>query len=329
MHSDAEPNPPDPGKPNAPRLVDTVEMAALPIPVEQPVRPEIPSVSRVRIGNAEAAWITMKSPVRETDNEDAVCAFPVNSDRGLLVVADGLGGHRGGRLASQSLVRSFKRTFSRSAKRTSPPEIIIGGGLKVPLAPPAELTDADYRSMILDQIDTVNARLLKNRSGSATTLALVEISGNRARTYHAGDSQVFVISQRGHIKHETVSHSPVGYAVEAGILSEVEAIHHEDRHLVSNVIGTKDLSVEIGPWINLSARDTILLASDGLFDNLFSVEIVDLIRTGTLQQGVHKLAELAIERMCSPQPDLPSKLDDLTILAYRRLPRRKRKSEAL
>lgn len=332
MPNDAGTNQPDPdGVPQSfdPLLSDTVEMDALPIESTSPFRPALPDVSTCIIGNGEAAWISMRSPAKTTENEDSVAAFAINERRGLLVVADGLGGHRGGKSAAQAAVRGLKRTFRTSAQQSVPTEIIISGGLKVPIGQRQELTDTDYRSLILDQIETTNQRLLKNGTGAATTLSLVEICDQRVRSYHVGDSPILIVGQRGQIKHETISHSPVGYAVEAGLLTEQEAIYHENRHLVSNVVGARDMSVELGPWVQLAPRDTVLLASDGLFDNLLTVEIVDRIRAGSLQQGVQDLANLALDRMCLPQQLLPSKPDDLTILAYRQLSPPQQDQEAM
>lgn len=312
-----------------PLLSDTVEMNALPeLEPHRPEVPEIPDCKVVRFAGGEAVWLSLKSPAKVTENEDSVSAFSIGQNRALLVVADGLGGHRGGKEASQSLVRGLKREFAPLAKQSQQPNVIeISGGLSIPVGQPNHLSDADYRSLILDQIETTNRRLLKKKSGSATTLALVEVEGNRIRTYHVGDSPILVVGQRGQMKYETISHSPVGYAVEAGMLSEYEAIYHESRHLVSNVVGSKEMTVELGPWVPLAMRDTVLLASDGLFDNLLSVEIVDRIRSGSLEEAVQEIAQLALDRMCHPQPNLPSKPDDLTILAFRRRQVRSKKQE--
>lgn len=306
-------------QPFEPLLSDTVEMDALQIEPYKPVRPALPSLQQIAVGTGAAVWVSIKSPAKQSDNEDAVAAFSISIDRGLLVVADGLGGHRGGKSASQSVVRGLTRAF-RKVPPSTPTEIVISGGLKVPIDAPPELDDGDYRKLILDQIESANRRLVQKRTGGATTLALAEVSGNRVRTYHVGDSPVLIVSQRGQIKHETVVHSPIGYAVEAGLLSEQEAIYHEQRHLVSNVVGARDMTVELGSWVPLAPRDTVLLASDGLFDNLMTYEIVDRIRTGSLLEGVRALAELALDRMVYRNPQFPSKPDDLTILAYRRLP---------
>ena len=101
------------------------------------------------------------------------------------------------------------------------------------------------------------------------------------------------------------------------MLDEADALHHEDRHVVSNVVGCPTMRIEMGPFIKLRPRDTILLASDGLFDNLHMEEIVARIRTGDLGASVEQLARDATERMMNPDEKAPSKPDDLTIVAFR------------
>jgi serine/threonine protein phosphatase PrpC len=74
-------------------------------------------------------------------------------------------------------------------------------------------------------------------------------------------------------------------------------MHDEERHLVSNTIGTSDMRVEIGPRITMALHDTLLIASDGLFDNLLVEEIKDIIRTGQLPAVAEKLAQVCRVRM--------------------------------
>lgn len=272
-----------------------------------------------RTGSGEAAWMSLACPGKESGNEDTVGVISLSPERSLLAVADGLGGHRGGRRASQLIVSSLHKAARQVAVPPRPGPLMISGAVPVPCRVREQVpASPDPRQAILDQIERVNRRLLRNGVGAGTTLALVETDENRVRTYHIGDSEILVLSQRGRIKYQTVSHSPVGYAVKAGVLSEAEALLHNDRHLVSNVVGSPEMSVELGPWINLAPRDTVLLASDGLFDNLTLPEIVEQIRKGALAKSVRELAELAWQRMTRYGLELPSKPDDLSILAFRR-----------
>jgi serine/threonine protein phosphatase PrpC len=129
---------------------------------------------------------------------------------------------------------------------------------------------------------------------------------------------ILVVGQRGRVKLQTTSHSPVGFAVEAGVLDEREAMHHEDRHLVSNVVGSPEMKIEIGPRLRLAMHDTVLLASDGLFDNLHIEEIVDRVRKGPLEVAARRLAQDSWERMTCPRSGQPCKPDDLTFILFRR-----------
>jgi serine/threonine protein phosphatase PrpC len=101
------------------------------------------------------------------------------------------------------------------------------------------------------------------------------------------------------------------------MLDESEALHHDDRHLVSNVIGDTHMRIEIGSPLRLAARDTVLLATDGLFDNVRADEIVEATRCGPLAQVAHSLAQHGLQRMLEPSVGHPSKPDDLTYLLYR------------
>ncbi|CAK9014262.1 Bifunctional purine biosynthesis protein PurH [Includes: Phosphoribosylaminoimidazolecarboxamide formyltransferase (AICAR transformylase), partial [Durusdinium trenchii] len=208
-------------------------------------------------------------------------------------------------------------------------QFIEAEGSGPPSAASASLSvsPARLRTAILEAVESANEELLNNGGGSASTLALIELTGTRIRTYHVGDSAILVVGQRGRLKRQTVCHSPVGYALEAGLLDEEEALYHEERHVVSNVVGISDMRIELGPPLHLASRDTVLLATDGLYDNLWQDEIVEAIRKGPLQEGVHQLISLATRRMLIPEPGHPSKPDDLSVVAFRlKPPKRKRRS---
>jgi len=173
------------------------------------------------------------------------------------------------------------------------------------------------RDGILDGFERANRSILELGTGAAATLAVVEVGPGWIRPYHAGDSQVLVSGQRGKIKLFTVSHSPVGYAVEAGLLDQQDALHHEDLHVVSNLLGSDDMRIELGATLRLGRRDTVALGSDGLFDNVHAHEIVDRIRKGPLERAAARLASLSKDRMKGGAESRPSKPDDLSFILLR------------
>jgi serine/threonine protein phosphatase PrpC len=247
-----------------------------------------------------AAVFTTRSPQKETPNEDVAALWPLGPTSGVLAVADGLGGHAGGERASRLAIETLQKSLQEAVAQKPPSDEPV-----------------DLRAAILNGIEAANQVVRDLATGAATTLALVEIQDRIIRPYHVGDSAILMTGQRGKMKLQTIPHSPIGYAVEAGLMNEEEAIHHEARHVISNVIGSDQMRIEIGPPTEMALRDTLLLASDGLFDNLLPDEIVGIIRSGPLDRAVATLVGLAQERMSKPMDGVPSKPDDLTVIAYR------------
>ena len=116
---------------------------------------------------------------------------------------------------------------------------------------------------------------------------------------------------------QTIPHSPVGYAVEAGVLDEKGAMFHEDRHLVSNMIGSQEMHIDVGSKLRLQQRDTLVLGSDGLFDNLLLKEIIEIVRKGPLEKVAKTLSTKCVRRMLQENGGTPSKPDDVTFVVFR------------
>ena len=237
---------------------------------------------------------TARSPIKETVNEDVLALIPLGEHAGVFVIADGLGGLPAGEVAARLAVTTLRESL-------------------------AEVTEdgVSLREAILNGIEKANANILALGTGCATTLAVVELQAGVMRSYHVGDSLIMLVGQRGKLKFQNVSHSPVGYAVEAGLLDEAEAVHHEERNVVSNVIGTPDMRIDIGPAIELAPRDTLLLASDGLPDNLYVDEIIAQVKSGPLREVGEILVESCRKRMLSSEQQRPSHPDDLSVILYR------------
>jgi serine/threonine protein phosphatase PrpC len=249
----------------------------------------------VTLPRGEVCVRTLKSPDKEGPNEDSAAIIQLGDDSLVLAVADGVGGNPAAREASNVAVQTLARVLR-----------------KLPDDPP------ELRPVILDAIEAANKGVLDLARGAATTLVVAQLDARRLRCYHAGDSELVAVGQRGRIKQRVVPHSPTGFAVEAGLLDEDEAVQHDQRHILFNVIGSPDMRVEVGPTLQLAARDTVLLATDGLFDNLFVDEIVDSIRSGPLVAAADRLVERARARMRGEGAvDHPCKPDDLTIALFR------------
>jgi serine/threonine protein phosphatase PrpC len=237
---------------------------------------------------------SLRSPDKQTDNEDSAAIIQLGDDSLVLAVADGVGGSVAGREASNAAVRTLSRVLTQLPDETQ-----------------------QLRPAILDAVEEANKTVLGLARGAATTLVVAQLDATHLRSYHVGDSELLAVGQRGRIKQRVVPHSPTGFAVEAGLLDENEAVQHDQRHVLFNVIGSLEMRVEVGPALQLAVRDTVLLASDGLFDNLYIGEIVDAIRSGPLTAAADRLVARVQARMQGEGADQPCKPDDLTIVLFR------------
>jgi len=275
-----------------------------------------------------------RSPNKETANEDAAAVIPVGETAIVLAVADGLGGSAAGEQASRVCLQSLTAAIQEGhALANSSGVIIVSDPAANGLHPSRDTvrgnaSHAWLRTAILDGLELANREILALGSGAATTISVVEITSSdqgeteaspqlTVRPYHVGDSVILLVGGRGTVKVQTIPHSPVGYGLESGLLNDDEAMHHKDRHIVSNVVGCPEMRIEIGPARVLSPRDTLLLTSDGLADNLHIEEIVQRMRKGPLPKAMQALADEATTRMRNPVAGRPSKADDLTFLLFR------------
>jgi len=243
----------------------------------------------------EVAVVTVADHEKPRPNEDSAAIISVNNRYLVLIVADGVGGMAGARRASNLTVETIRQHIA-SIDETNEPRL---------------------RTAILDGIEAANQAVLGLGTGSASTLALAELGPGYVRSYHVGDSILLLCGQRGALKLLTTPHSPVGFALEAGLLDESEALQHADLNMIFNVIGSADMRIEIGSEIPIAARDSLLLASDGLTDNALQEEIIDAIRTGPVEKALGAIMSLARDRMSKEQQGQPSKPDDCTAILFR------------
>ena len=247
------------------------------------------------VGGGSVVAFTERAPDKDTENEDTIAVIPWGPESVVLVVADGAGGLPAGKRASLTAVSSLVEALSVAMSET----VVL-------------------RTAILDGIEAANEAVMRLSNGSATTMTVVTIEGRIARSYQIGDSEALVVGQRGRIRLQTTAHSPTGFAVEAGFLDEREALHHAERHLVSNFLGTSDMKIDIGAPVELRPLDTVLLATDGLMDNVHVDEIIEHIRKGPADAAVDAVVELARRRMQANNNQEPSKPDDLSLILYRK-----------
>jgi len=243
------------------------------------------------IQHGEAVYFSDRSPSKDTPNEDSLAIIPVDDETTVLVVADGLGGLAHGEQASKLIVENLIASLKNK--------------------------NISIREAILNGIDKTNKQLLNLNNDSGTTVSVAEIKGNTLRTYHAGDSLILLAAGHGKVKYQALSHSPISYALACGALDIEKAMCHPERNLISNFVGCNDMHINIGPLIELSTFDTLILSSDAVSDNLYDDEICDLLSEESLLEGTNQLINDCKKNMIETLPDRRCHPDDFTLIAFR------------
>ena len=199
--------------------------------------------------------------VERERNEDEVLCSELDTDSftgHLLCVADGMGGHAGGEMASRIAAKEFE------------------GSLKAELEDSTELTGAfDISFERANRKVGEKAEENPEYSGMGTTLVVAVVSEDGEVTIgNVGDSRAYIVDDS--IEQITVDQSLVQELVEEGVISEEEAEDHPQSNVVSQAIGT-DEEVEPDFYDEEVDDQTLLLCSDGLTDEVPDERILELV----------------------------------------------------
>ena len=208
--------------------------------------------------------------LRRSTNEDNLA---VRDDLGLFVVADGMGGHAAGEVASQAaidgIVAFAEATVSVSSDQTWP----------IPFNPNqsvnANRLDAGFR--MADRRIATEAAASAELRGMATTAVAALITDSVVTLAHVGDSRVYR-SHQGQLEQLTRDHSWVEEQIRAGTLTESAARAHPWRNIVTRALsGSEELEVDIRE-LSLESGDRLLLCSDGVFAVLTDDQIGEVLQ---------------------------------------------------
>ncbi len=230
----------------------------------------------------EVAYLSNVGRVR-TNNEDSAVAFlgtvpQLHNEQGmlfgLLAVADGMGGHDKGEVASNLAVRSISEGVMRSFYLPTLEGRQPGRSDETPVEVLANLIeDANYQILQAAQAESISM---------GTTLSCVIWVGQTAFIGHVGDSSIYIIEKRsGRLKQITRDHSMVQRLVDLGQLSIEDAANSSQRSVLYLSMGLKigvEADVEV---VSLADASHILLCSDGLWDMLDDAAIEHIIKAAS------------------------------------------------
>ena len=210
------------------------------------------------------AGLTNTGIVREQNQDAIVCSLnPVGIFPNLFIVADGMGGHNSGDIASEMAIDIFC-AYLRN------PRV-------------ARLIEPDfYLDLLITAAMKANKKVYdkslsaKKYRGMGTTFTACSIVENKAYIVHVGDSRLYTIAP-GHIVRITTDHNYVEEMLKMGAITPEDAKDHPNRNMVTNVLGV-DPNVKIDGLVqDLTDVSMILICSDGLTNMLSDDEILEIV----------------------------------------------------
>ncbi|HYS99683.1 MAG TPA: Stp1/IreP family PP2C-type Ser/Thr phosphatase [Thermoplasmata archaeon] len=262
----------------------------------------------IRTTRGKLGFATNVGRVRPVD-EDSILAIEIRTaflsqprHRLLLIVADGMGGHRRGDVASRIAVQTVART------------------LLPLLTSEIDIPRASYHHAIQTAIGLANQAIIAESQahpemeGMGTTMSLAIADGRNLHVANAGDSRIYIVNAR-EICQVTRDHSVVQEMVDRGELGPEEARHHPRKNVITMALGVYDeVTPDIG-LLTMEPGDNVLLCCDGLINHVEDEDIQRVVvQASDPQTACDILVSLAnkgggtdnISVIIARPPDIPS-----------------------
>jgi len=199
---------------------------------------------------------------------------------GIFIVADGMGGYKGGEKASSIAIRTAANYI---LKNIYLPDLI----------PNPKTSQMPINEILVSSVMSANEAVLNKAPESGTTLTIAVVMGNQAYFAHVGDSRAYIYNQ-GELGQITQDHSVVARMVEVGQITPEEALTHKNRNVLYRAIGQTN-TLEVETYLRtLPPNSYLLICSDGLWNLVSDDEISQLLGSITsLHGGVNQFIDLA------------------------------------
>ena len=215
-------------------------------------------------------------------NEDSLF---VDEAQGIFIVADGMGGHLGGEVASDMAVRIVRDYLLAAGPRNE--DIVETALLEA---------NREVHGLSLQQAEL---------SGMGTTLSVAALAKGSLVFAHVGDSRIYLVRE-GQISRITRDHTMVEELVEQGAITPDEARHHPRKNVLVRALGTDpELRVDRGT-LPLQAGDTLVLMTDGVYGYLEDQELLQVLEDKPIEDAASSIRQQVIAQGAS---------DNLTFIA--------------
>jgi serine/threonine protein phosphatase PrpC len=226
----------------------------------------------------KAGWATDVGIVR-SHNEDAALVITASHDGdgalpafGLFVLADGMGGHQSGEVASSLAARAVAHHITRDFY------------LPALVSQEPDTSQADLRDVLVDAVRAANDSVADRVPGGGTTLTCALVLDSRAYIAHVGDSRAYIVTAEGRLDQITHDHSLVDRLVELGQLTPDEAAVHPQKNVLYRAVGQGG-ELEVDTYMRtIGDGEQLLLCSDGLWGVVAEAKMAEIVTTSSSPQ---------------------------------------------
>jgi serine/threonine protein phosphatase PrpC len=196
----------------------------------------------------------------------------------LAIVADGMGGHEGGQVASRMAVEILAETYAASA-------------------------EADSQKRLLKALAAAHHRIQRKAredprlSAMGTTCTAFALVNARLYFVHVGDSRLYLLRE-GKLRSLTRDHTLIARLIEKGVIRPEEAETHPQKHVLTSALGVAgDIEIDFPPEpVPIQPDDILLICTDGLWGQMNLSEIQHVTASRSPKDACHALIQLAKER---------------------------------
>lgn len=227
-------------------------------------------------------------------NEDCycICGFGDNSERGFCILADGMGGHNAGEVASQNAVKLIAEEMNR---------LLESGEKEIPGQLSRAVSAANTGVYTMASENPIHR-------GMGTTVVTAFIDDGTAYVANVGDSRAYAVRD-DEIVQITTDHSVVSELVMRGTITKEEARLHPQKNIITRAVGTdKSVRTDIFEY-NYSPGDVMIMCSDGLSTMLDDNRILEIIKS-------KKTSEDTVNSLIAAAKD-EGGLDNITVICIR------------
>ncbi|MEW5847865.1 MAG: Stp1/IreP family PP2C-type Ser/Thr phosphatase [Myxococcota bacterium] len=232
-------------------------------------------------------WGLTDVGMKRDHNEDS---FLIREDLNLFVVADGMGGHAGGEMASSIAVKTIEEGVAQARPVIDP---AVTHDVAVEKSPVAKLISDCLRKACNNIFKKAQER--RELQGMGTTTIGLLFHGRHAFIAHVGDSRAYLMRD-GRILQLSEDHSLVNEQLRAGLITEAQAKQSRFKNIITRSVGfEEDVAVDIIA-VEYKEGDCYLLCSDGLANLVRDEEILEVVSENFLRRAPELLIELANKR---------------------------------